>query len=322
MYVGVDLGGTNIKIGLFDQKFELIDELRKLTESHKNSTVVLENILAGIKELLVKNNCPQKSILSMGVGVPGLMDIEKGISLFSPNFSDWQDVPVVAYFEKSLGIPTYIDNDVRMNLYGEWELGVGKDAENLILLTLGTGLGSGIVVNNQVLYGHNSNAGEVGHMNMYREGRPCACGSSGCLGRYVSARGIVVTAQEKLAQSNNSLLRDWLAEDDVALTSELIAKAYDLDDPLAIEIFEETGKLLGFGLTNLINLFNPEMIILGGGVAMAGDRLFSHTKKIINERALELSQKHCQIVQAELGDASGMIGAAVYAAKKSASTHL
>jgi glucokinase len=233
--------------------------------------------------------------------------------LFSPNFPLWENVPVVKWFEEKMHIPVFIDNDVRVNLYGEWHLGAGKGSNNVVLLTLGTGLGSGIVMDGHVLYGATASAGEIGHMNMYREGRPCRCGSSGCLGRYVSALGLLRTLKEKIENGQNSIICEWVDGNLSEITAKMVSEAYDLDDKLAIETMDDTGEILGFGLINVINLYNPEIIIIGGGMAAAGERLLKKTREIVDNHALKISNENCTIVSALLGDAAGMVGAAIYA---------
>ena len=151
---------------------------------------------------------------------------------------------------------------------------------------------------------------------MYREGRPCRCGSSGCLGRYVSAVGIVKTLTDKLEEGRSSMILEWVGEDWTTMTAHMISEAYDLGDSLAIEVMHETGKILGFGLSNVINLFNPEMIIIGGGMSAAGDRLLNTVRNTVEKHALKLSSHACKIVQAKLGGQAGMIGAAAYAKNK------
>lgn len=249
--------------------------------------------------------------------------------ILSPPFSPWSfkkftkeatlfsdNIHVVNYMKNYFEFPVYIDNDVRVNLYGEWQFGAGTDYKNLILITLSTGLGSGIVNEGKVLYGTTSSAGEIGHMNMYREGRPCRCGSSGCLGRYVSAVGTVKTFTDKLEQGRSSMILEWVGEDWTTITARMISEAYDLGDSLAIEVMHETGKTLGFGLSNVINLFNPEVIIIGGGMSAAGDRLLNTVRDTVEKHALRLSSRACKIVQAKLGGQAGMIGAAAYAKNK------
>ena len=311
--IGIDLGGTNIKSAIFTVNFEKIAECRMDTQAEKGSEMVLLRMLKSIKELLIVSNIKESQIRCIGIGVPGLLDNKAGISKFSPNFSNWENVHVSEWFESKLKLPTFIDNDVRMNLYGEWSLGAGKGKKNVVLVTLGTGLGSGVILDENVLYGATGSVGEIGHMNMYRSGRECRCGSSGCLGRYVSALGILRTLKEKIQGGKQSVIYDWVNGDYDKITAQMISKAFDEGDPVAMNTLYETGEVLGYGLVNVINLYNPECIIIGGGVSAAGDRLLKRTREIVEEKALRISRNACEIVTSSLGDASGMLGAAIYA---------
>lgn len=311
--IGIDLGGTNIKAAIFDSKYNIVAEKHVPTEAAKGPHHVLDRMQEIIMNMLQVTGLSRADIRCMGMGIPGLLDPHQGLSIFSPNFPGWENIYVVDQMEAFFGFPTYIDNDVRVNLYGEWRYGAGVGYENVVLITLGTGLGSGIVSDGNVLYGKTSSAGEIGHMNMYREGRPCKCGSSGCLGRYVSAIGMVNTLIEKLNAGQNSIIQEWSGYDPSQMTAKMISEAYDLGDQTAIEVMHETGTILGFGLSNVINLYNPEIIIVGGGVSAAGDRLLNVVRETTAKHALKLSNNACSIQAAQLGGRAGMIGAAVYA---------
>ncbi|WP_223875867.1 ROK family protein [Paucilactobacillus kaifaensis] len=316
MFIGIDLGGTNIKVGLFDDQLQPVDEIWRATQSETNSKIVIDNMIVAVQALLTQNQLQATALKAIGIGVPGLLDIDTGISKFSPNFMNWQDVPIKQIFEDQFHVPVFIDNDVRVNLYGEWQFGAGIGQQNLLMVTLGTGLGSGVVLDGRVLYGTTASAGELGHMNMYRHGRPCACGSTGCLGRYVSARGIVKTAQEKLKDGETSILTDWTQNDPSKITAKMISEADEQHDQLAHTVWQETGELLGYGLANAINLFNPAMVIIGGGMANAGKRLLTPTKNAIKAHGLKIAVVACQVVTAKLGDRAGMMGATIVAKRR------
>ncbi|MCL6456558.1 MAG: ROK family protein [Gorillibacterium sp.] len=311
--IGIDLGGTNIKAAIFNPDFKILVEKSVPTEAAKGPDHVLDRITKTILEMIHETRISLVDIKCMGMGIPGLLDPQEGLSIFSPNFPDWNDIHVVNRMKTFFNFPMFIDNDVRMNLYGEWRYGSGIGNENVVLITLGTGLGSGIINDGKVVYGKTSSAGEIGHMNMYREGRPCKCGSSGCLGRYVSAVGMVNSFIEKLNNGRQSIIQEWVGKDQSSLSAKMISEAYDLGDEVAIEVMHETGRLLGYGLSNVINLFNPEIIIVGGGMSAAGDRLLSVVRETTAKHALKLSNQACRILQAQLGARAGMIGAAVYA---------
>lgn len=315
-YIGVDLGGTNIKVAVFDDSFRKIGEKRSPTEVNYGSAHVLVRILNTITELLDELSLTAADIRCMGMGVPGILDIENGISRFSPNFPKWEEVPIVAWMENHLGIPTYIDNDARVNLYGEWKFGAGKNRKNVLMITLGTGLGAAAVVDGRVIYGATGSAGEIGHINMYRQGRECRCGSSGCLGRYVSALGILRTFREKVEEGRHSIICEWVKDDLGAVTADMLSRAYDEGDPVVTETIQETGELLGYGLCAVFSLYNPEIIIVGGGMSKMGDRLLQYTRDVLDSHALRIPYSACTIVTAVLGDAAGMLGAAVCAQQR------
>ncbi|MGO4273042.1 ROK family protein [Paenibacillus sp. TAF58] len=314
--IGVDLGGTNIKSGIFNTEFQRIHERSDPTEAAKGPAHVLNRIKEIVREMMSLEGINQTSIKCMGMGIPGLLNPDEGLSIFSPNFPEWENIHVVNQMKSHFDFPVFIDNDVRVNMYGEWLFGAGIGYKNLVLITLGTGLGSGIINDGKVFYGTTSSAGEIGHMNMYREGRPCRCGSSGCLGRYVSAIGMVKTFTDKLEEGRSSIVLQWVGDDLMAISAHMISEAYDLGDSLAIETMHETGKILGFGLSNVINLLNPEVIIVGGGMSAAGDRLLNSVRDTTRNHALKLSSQACKIEQAKLGGQAGMIGAAAYANSK------
>jgi glucokinase len=311
--IGIDLGGTNIKGAVFTSGYEKLAEIRMATEAHLGSEEVLKRILQVITGLMHREQMDISGLCRIGIGVPGLLDMESGVSKFSPNMPLWSDVPVVRWFEERLHVPVFIDNDVRVNLYGEWRYGAGRGKKNIVLLTLGTGLGAGIVMDGRVLYGATASAGEIGHMNMYRTGRPCRCGSSGCLGRYVSALGMQKTLKDKLEAGEKSIITRWVNDDYDKITAKMISDAYDEGDETAISTMRETGDILGYGLTNIINLYNPEVVIIGGGMSKAGERLLEPARKVVSGHAIKISQSACSIVTAELGDSAGMLGAAIYA---------
>ncbi|WP_211748640.1 ROK family protein [Paenibacillus sp. Marseille-Q4541] len=311
--IGIDLGGTNIKAAIFNNEYKTVAETSVPTEAVKGPNHVMNKMKDIITELIATSHLSLADIKCMGMGIPGLLDPDEGLSIFSPNFPDWENIHVVNIMNRFFEFPTFIDNDVRVNLYGEWRHGSGIGYDNLVLITLGTGLGSGIISNGKVMYGKTSSAGEVGHMNMYREGRPCKCGSSGCLGRYVSAVGMVNTLIEKLSTGQKSIIQEWTGQDPSRMTAKMISDAYDLGDKVAIEVMHETGRILGFGLSNVINLFNPEIIIVGGGMSAAGDRLLHIVRETTAKHALKLSNEACKIQEAQLGGRAGMIGAAIYA---------
>lgn len=304
--IGVDLGGTNIKIGLFADRQRLIGQHWTPTPAKAPPAQTLQAITAGIQAMLAQH---PGDLTAIGLGIPGLVDAQRGISMFSPNFPLWQDVPVSTILHKEFGVPVRIDNDVRVNTIGEWRLGAGQGESNLVMLTIGTGLGAGVVVDGHLLRGATNSAGEIGHMNMFRHGRPCNCGSTGCLSRYVSAVGIVQTYREKRAALDLPAV--------AAATPKTIQVAAEAGEAAAIATYQAAGTLLGFGLTNIVNMYNPAVIIIGGGVAGAGDWLLRPARQVVADHALAIPGRACRIVTAQLGNTAGMCGAAQLVRKES-----
>ncbi len=315
-YIGIDLGGTNIKGALFDRDLNCAVERNIPTEAEKGPEHVLVRMYGMICSMLGEKGLTTGDIACMGIGLPGLMDVEAGISLFAATLVDWENIPVSRWFEDRLKVPVFIDNDVRTNLYGEWHFGAGRGYDNVVLLTLGTGVGSAVVMDGRVLYGATASAGEIGHTVMFPGGRPCKCGSAGCLGCYVSATGMVDTIRGKIESGSYSVVCEWVRGDLSKITAKMISDAYDMGDRTAVETMHETGEILGYGLANTINLFNPEIIIIGGGVAAAGERLLKTARETAGKHALKIAGEKCKITTGLLGNEAGAVGAAVYAKHK------
>lgn len=315
VFVGIDLGGTNAKVALFDDNMVEIGEKRAPSQATETADVILNNLLTILDDLLTEKNLTRKNLTALGIGVPGLMNVRAGVSHYLANFPQWRDVPVVRWFENQLSIPVVLDNDVRMNTYGEWAKGAAKGVQNAILLTLGTGVGAGIILEGHMLYGTTDSAGELGHMTIDDHGRPCNCGNIGCWERYVSATGLIQTAQEALVDAPDSLMGRWQKAGE-PLTGKMVSDAFDQGDAVAHAVMAQTGEWLGAGLVSIINVFNPEKIIIGGGMSAAGDRILVPAQKYITAHALDQPRQAVQIVQAELGDQAGMVGAAARGRQK------
>jgi glucokinase len=314
--IGMDVGGTRIKAALFTPELTPVQEIVLPTEAIQGPKHVIHRMKESANTLIHSNALAAEQIQGMGIGFPGLLDPQSGVSFFSPNLPGWEKIALVSVLAKEYSFPLFLENDVRMNLYGEWCYGAGKGLTNLVLVTLGTGLGAAILNEGKIMYGTTWSAGEIGHMMLHRGGRPCRCGSSGCLGRYVSAVGMIQTLRERLQQQQTSIIQEWVANDETRIEAHMISQAYDLGDRLAQEVMQETGELLGLGLKNAINLLNPQCIIIGGGLAAAGERLLAPTRATVAQHALKIASRTCTIVQAELGWRAGMIGAAAYARDK------
>jgi len=290
--VGVDIGGTNTVFGLVDAEGNCQAQDAIKTGDYP----VVEDFVTAVQERVkaLISDCNDPEIIGMGIGAPNA-NYYTGTIDFAPNLK-WEGiVPLVALFAEHFDFPVSLTNDANAAAMGERIYGAAKGVDDLVMVTLGTGLGSGFVVNGELVYGHDGFAGELGHTIVEKNGRECGCGRKGCLETYASATGIVKTAKEFLARSTNSLLSE-LDE----LTSKSIADAALKGDKLALDIFDYTAEKLGFSLANTIAISSPKLVVLFGGLAQSGDLIIKPTKKYMEDNLLKIFQNKINIVPSKL----------------------
>lgn len=307
--IGVDLGGTNLRTALLSSDGEILVRNKEATQVSKG----WNHVVTRIKETIAlhRDHALERGleIVAVGVGAPGIIELETGVVVKSPNFPDWTDVPLRAELEKALRLPVFLENDANAAALGEQWRGAASGISTMLLLTLGTGVGGGIVLNNRIFHGADGMAGEIGHMTLVPDGRLCSCGNTGCLEMYASARGILQSYQEKLHKEVSTGLG-------TGVTAEKIYHAAQAGDPIALQVMQDMGRMLGIGLASLINIFNPEMVVLGGGVKDAWQLFIEATREEIVKRAFPVPARRAQIVPSMLGDDAGMTGAAALAFQK------
>jgi glucokinase len=306
--IGVDLGGTNLRTALLSSEGEIFGRSKEATYSADGWKKVVQRLVENIerqKEIAFQQGL---SVAAIGVGAPGVIQVDKGIVVKSPNFPDWNNLPLKDELEKVLGLPVAVENDANAAALGEQWRGAGRGIGSMILLTLGTGVGGGIVLNRQIWHGADGMAGEVGHMTIIPDGRKCGCGNTGCLEMYASARGIVQSYRDAGG------FPETVNQSEV--TSADVYKAARSGDLRAIEVMQDMGRMLGIGIANLINIFNPEMVVIGGGVKDAWPLFIDSARTEIKKRAFEVPASRTEIVPSKLGDDAGMIGAAAVALQK------
>lgn len=309
--IGIDVGGTNVKIALVDGEGKIIYSNSVPTYAQMGYEYTVNNIKQAIRDLMKETNTDAKEIEGIGFDFPGQVDYKTGVVKLAPNIPGWVNVPIAQMIEEEFNIPTRIDNDVRCAALGELKLGAGKGCENFVCITVGTGIGSGLVINGQLVRGAANAAGEIGHIKLQMNGGPiCGCGDTGCLEAFASGPSIVAMAQEYLKGGKSTKFRE-MAGADGEITPYIVAKAAEAGDPVAKRIFEIVGTYIGMGLVSVINLLNPEKVIIGGGVAAAGDLLLDPIRKTIKERAMVVAGNSVEIVPAELGNSAGVIGASM-----------
>jgi len=306
--IGVDLGGTNLRTALLSVDGDILDKRKEPTHAADGWKKVVGRLVNNINQQRAIAEQRGMHVMAVGVGAPGIIQMDKGIVVKSPNFPDWNNLPLRDELEKALHVPVIIENDANAAALGEQWLGAGCGIDSMILLTLGTGVGGGIVLNNKIWQGADGMAGEVGHMTLIPDGRQCGCGNTGCLEMYASARGIVQSYREASGMTG--------AAQDSAVTSQMVYQGARNGDPVSLRVMKEMGRLLGIGIANLINIFNPQMIVLGGGVKDAWDLFIGATHEEIMRRAFQVPAERTKIVPSLLGDDAGMIGAAAGALQK------
>ena len=308
--IGVDVGGTNVKIALVDFDGKIIYSNTVPTRAEMGYEAGVNNIKQAIKELMQETSADAKTIEAIGFGLPGQIDYKEGLVKNLPNIPGWVNIPLAKIMEEEFSIPTRLDNDVRCAALGELNFGAGKGCENLICITVGTGIGSGIVLNGKLVRGASNAAGEIGHIKMQMTGGPlCGCGDYGCFEAYASGPAIVTMAKEYISGGKSAKYKE-MAPDGI-ITPYLVAQAALQGDAVSIQIFKQMGKIIGTGLASVVNLLNPQKIIIGGGVADAGDILLEPIRQTILDRAMPIQGQSVEIVPAQLANSAGVIGASL-----------
>ena len=301
--VGIDIGGTNIVFGLVDARGTILCSDSIKTQAYAEVEECIDAVCEKLMPLIESRGGADK-VKGIGIGAPN-GNYYNGTIEFAPNLP-WKGVIRLAeMFEERLGIPTALTNDANAAAIGEMTYGVARGLKDFIMITLGTGVGSGIVINGQMVYGHDGFAGELGHVIVKEDGRPCGCGRKGCLETYCSATGVARTAREMLiARSDESLLRKIPAEE---IVSKDVYDAAVRGDKLALEIFQYTGDILGRALANAIAFSSPEAIVLFGGLAKAGDLILKPVQKSMEENVLNIYKGKTRMLLSELKDADAAV---------------
>jgi len=310
--IGIDLGGTNIVFGLVSPQGELVHYFSRPTEGHKGPDKVMENILDGIAEILSYSD--EIEVNGIGLGSPGSIDTERGLVVqCAPNIPDWTGRQIREPIVERFGLPTFVDNDAKMAVIGEATFGAGAGKKHIFVVTLGTGIGGGVVLNGKIHRGAYYCAGEIGHATVQINGRLCVCGTEGCLEAYASGRALVEQVRERLEAGEKSLINEWAGDQPEKITAKMVLDAAKAGDRLALDIVNLAAHYLGMGLSHFAMVFDPEMIIVGGGVALAGSILFDPTIAAYERYLYYKEIRVAPIVPAKLGFEAGMVGAAAMA---------
>jgi glucokinase len=324
--VGVDAGGTQIRVAVL-RGDKLLSRVHLLTGKATTPDRMIPRIYRAIEQAVDEAAVQLEQIAGIGIGVPGPVNSQTGIVFTLPNLSEWSNVPLRDIFVEHYGLPSVVENDGNAAALGEYLFGAGRNCRNEVYLTIGTGIGGGVIVNGQLLRGASGAAAELGHMTIDWHGMPCVCGNIGCLESIASGTAIARRANEAIAQGLGGELLPWAAlnsiDDETAHEDELIsesgqpffinvqgvARAAAHGVSLAYDIINDAAIALGIGLVNIIHLFNPEIIVLGGGVTQIGPMLMKPILRVVQERAMGFPYKDVRIVSAQMGADAGIIGA-------------
>ncbi|MDZ7270836.1 MAG: ROK family protein [candidate division KSB1 bacterium] len=308
LIVGLDLGGTFLKAGLGDKAGKLLHKGIRPSAANAPAQVIFENMFAAVEELIALARQQGGHVRAIGVGSPGVIDVDRGRLLGqSPNLPHWADVDIGGVMSEHFGLPVVADNDANLMTLAEVTLGAGRGCRHAVCLTIGTGIGGGLFLNGEIYRGSRYAGAELGHTLVEFDGRPCPCGGRGCLEQYASAPATVRDYVARLETSGRSVPEK--------VDTRLIFERARQGEPEALAAVEQTCTYLGAGIASFANALNPEVVIIGGGVADAGEFFIARVADAVRKRAMPTAWKDLQIRRAELGNDAGIIGAILFAAK-------
>ncbi len=316
--IGVDLGATNVRIGVVTRTGRILKREEYPLDQSRGGVCLAEELVSKVRNLLSGRGSRSSQWLGIGVGIAAAIDMRRGTIVNSPNIRGLNGFAMRDFLRKRISLPVVLENDANAFALGEGWVGAARGASDYCGITLGTGVGGGIVVKGAILHGSKGRGGEVGHMAMNPEGPPCGCGGRGCLEVYASASGIKRMALEAIERGEGEEILRRAGGERQKVNAEKVFEAARSGDRVAQEIFREMGRWLGLGLVNLIHLFDPEKIVIGGKVSRAWDLFIRTTMEVVSERVMEGSRRKVRIVRAQCGDDAGILGAA-YACLKGGS---
>ncbi|MCJ7646255.1 ROK family protein [bacterium] len=306
--IGIDIGGTNITVALVTGNGEILRKIRFPTRAEEGKTKTIKCILKALGAIM--KGLRSNSIEGIGIGAAGDIDQDRGVVRFSPNLL-WKDVPIVRLIREKFNLKVVLDNDANAAAWATYVLETGRKVKNLLCITLGTGVGGGIILNGRIYHGASGSAGEIGHMTLNPQGQRCRCGNYGCLETYIGSAYIVKKAIREIRKGEKSLIKKIAGGNLKSVTPETIQAAALKGDKLARRIWKEAGEYLGIALSGVINLLNPEVIVFGGGVARAGELIFKPMKAEIRKRTFKTPFEKVKFTCTRFGEDLGVIGAAL-----------
>ena len=312
--LAADIGGTKVMTALFSSEGKMLSRDVCPTLANEGVKPVIERLCSAIDSLLGRNSLKASQLGGIGVACAGGIDSGRGVVVTpSPNMTGWVDIPLADIIQERFKMNTFVVNDASAAALGEHHSGAGRGVDNLVLFTLGTGIGGGIIASGELYLGAVGAAAEIGHMTVDANGPKCGCGNTGCLEMLASGRAVERDAVKRVSQGEKSSLSEMAGGKTENITAEMVGAAAKNGDPLALDVLMRAAYYLGIGMVNVVNIFNPEMIVLGGGMAELGDLFIGPGKKMVAERAFPVSSRAVCIVTAQLGNEAGVYGAAAFA---------
>lgn len=312
LILGVDVGGTKIAAAVITDEGKVVSRDYGSTPAQAGPQVVIDNIFATIDRTISSSNVVLSQLSGIGIAAAGIIDSRKGKVIFSPNLPGWHEVPLGDAVRQRFNVSTYLGNDASLAALGEWRFGIKKQVANLIYVTVSTGIGGGIICNGKLYTGVLGAAGEIGHMTIDVNGPRCNCGSVGCWETLASGTALAREAVKHIEEGDSTSIVEFAGGDLTRVDAKVVFEAAKQGDKLANQLIARLGYYLGVGLANLVNIFNPELILIGGGVAKMGDLLLEPAIKVVKERAFTTSATSVQIKPALLGDDSSILGAVAF----------
>ena len=310
--VGVDIGGTNVVVGTVTEDGKQVRGIqRRNTAVSSGPDAIITHVAEAIRESVTQAESAwgeKLEVIGVGIGSPGPIDTKRGVVVTSPNLR-WVNVPLRDRVSELVGLPATLDNDANCAVLGEWWQGAARGAQVVVGVTVGTGVGGGLVLDGKIFHGVSDVAGEFGHMTIDSTGRQCACGNYGCLEAYASGPAIAKRAIESIEAGATSTLPQYVNGDLGGITAALVYQAATDGDALALEVVRDTARFLGAGIASLVNICNPELVVVCGGVTSAGENLFRPLREEVTRRAFRPAAEACRIVAGELTGTAGVIGA-------------
>jgi glucokinase len=314
-YIGCDLGGTNLRAGIVDpQSGKVSHPHATLTLAREGHDAVMARMGALIEQTIEASDLSKDEIGGIGIGAPGVLDLERGLTLLLPNLpGTWPKIPLRDTISEYTGLPTTLLNDVRSITFGEWRFGAGQGVDTMACFAVGTGIGGGLVVNGQLHLGIGGTGGELGHQMIDFNGPPCGCGNRGCLEAYASGPAIAAMGMKAVVQGCTTIIGELVDFDLNKITPKTIAQAASQGDEVAQNILEEAGFYIGIAAANVCASIGPRKIVIAGGVSKIGEPILEPIRRTIRERVRVMPVEQVEVIPAQLGDDAGVIGAALWA---------